>query len=114
MVLAQALDVKPDSLADRANRPCLGSARGYAAGQAWSAGGVLPRRFLDDDRGARWASHSSFSRACFTMRYQVPRGRSSLSLPAIVTVPGLSGYRSPWFGPATSRLAKSGELRRGP
>ena len=64
--------MKPERLADLADRLCLRSAGGDAPRQVGNVGGVVPRRFL---------------------LLQVPRGRSSLSLPAMVTVPGLSGCR---------------------
>jgi len=54
---------------------------------------LVPRRFFDDDRVAHWSGHSPFSPACFMMLAQVPRVRSSPSLPAMVTVPGSSGCR---------------------
>ena len=67
--------------------------RRYAARKIGRIGRVVLRRFLDDDRVLH-EPLSPLSPACLTMLFQVPGGRSRLSLPAMVTFPGFTGCRN--------------------
>ena len=91
IVLAQALDVKPDRLADLTDSLLPRSPSRNATGQVRNVRGVVPRRFLNND-GVLHVRHS-VSPACFMTLAHVPSGRSSPGFPAIVTVPGLLGCR---------------------
>ena len=90
-VFAQALDVKPDRLADLTDNLLLRSPSCHATWQIRNVRGIVPRRFLNHD-GVLHVLHS-VSPACFMTLAHVPRGRSSPGLPAMVTVPGLLGCR---------------------
>ena len=91
-VFAQALDVVADSLSDLAYGVFSGVSGGDATGEVGNVGRVVPGRPLDNDGVSHLLLHS-FSPACFMTLAHVPRGRSSPGLPAMVTVPGLSGCR---------------------
>ena len=91
-VFAQGLDVVADRLSDRPYGVFSGVSGGDATGKVGNVGCVVPGRPLDNDGVSHLLLHS-FSPACFMTLAHVPRGRSSPGLPAMVTVPGLSGCR---------------------
>lgn len=108
----QALDMERDRLAYFRYRflPC-GCGRN-AARQIGDKGSIIGRRLLDDD-GVPHPGSYSFVPDCFKILAHVPGGRSSPGLPAIVTVPGLTGCRYwRWLPRVRTNRQPSRSIRR--